>query len=103
MKDFNIKEFDGLVRSDFVGYVWDAIKNAIYKHPDFAKTPYQAISIITEELGELAQAVNDGNKEQAKLELFHVIATCARLYHQYLYLEELEKNTRNYLNKGKEV
>lgn len=98
MKDFNIKEFDGLVRSDFIGYVWDAIKKAIHKHPDFASNPYQAISIITEELGELAQAVNDGNRAQAKLELFHVIATCARLYHQYLYLGELEENTRKQLN-----
>ena len=94
----NCSEWEKLIHSDFMWKVWDNIGSAIQKHPDFAKTPYQAISIITEELGELAQAVNDGNKEQAKLELFHVIATCARLYHQYLYLEELEENTRKQLN-----
>jgi NTP pyrophosphatase (non-canonical NTP hydrolase) len=93
-----MNELERLGMSDFFSCVRGAISHAVTKHPDFAKTPYQAISIITEELGELAQAVNDGNKEQAKLELFHVIATCARLYHQYLYLEELEENARKQLN-----
>ena len=95
-----MNELERLSCSDFFSCVRGSISNAVAKHPDFAKTPYQAISIVTEELGELAQAVNDGNKEQAKLELFHVIATCARLYNMYLYLEELEKNTEKKLNNG---
>jgi len=98
-----MSEMERLIDSDFNTKIWLYIVGAIEKHPDFASNPYQAISIITEELGELAQAVNDGNNEQAKLELFHVIATCARLYHYYLYLKELEDNTNARINNPKEL
>jgi NTP pyrophosphatase (non-canonical NTP hydrolase) len=38
-----------------------AVKHAEQKHPVFADNKYQAISIIGEEFGELAQAVNDND------------------------------------------
>lgn len=55
-----------------------AVKKAETKHPLFAESAYQAISIIGEEFGELAQAVNDKDFERAEAEALDLIATCIR-------------------------
>lgn len=49
------------------------------KHSEFAETNYQIISIATEELGELAQAVNDGKITKTKSEAADLIAVMVRL------------------------
>lgn len=53
------------------------------KHNFFAASSERGISVIGEEFGEMAQAVNDFDKAKAKEEAFHVIATCIR------FVEEL--------------
>lgn len=55
-----------------------AVKHAEQKHPVFADNKYQAISIIGEEFGELAQAVNDNDFDKAEKEALDLIATCIR-------------------------
>lgn len=92
-------EYSRIITSDFTPKILIYLNDAIKRHPDFVKTKQEAISIITEELGELAKEVNDGNAECAKIELFHCIATLLRLYHTYLVDDELEKNTEAFLSK----
>ncbi|TVM31210.1 hypothetical protein [Oceanidesulfovibrio marinus] len=48
------------------------------KHPVFADDMRHAMNLITEELGEAAMALNDGDVPASKDELMHVIVTCAR-------------------------
>lgn len=56
------------------------------KHPVFCKSNEHAVSIITEEVGELAQAVNDNeSKERILEEASHVAVTAIR------FIEELIK------------
>lgn len=59
-----------------------ATKHAEEKHPFFAKNPQHAVSLATEELGEMAKAVNAGNMEQAKAEALDTIAVLVR----FIYL-----------------
>lgn len=49
------------------------------KHPEFAETNYQIISIAAEELGEMAQAVNDGKITKTKSEAADLIVVLIRL------------------------
>lgn len=44
--------------------LFERIKSAEGKHPDFADGIYQGFGRITEELGEAAQAVNHGESEE---------------------------------------
>ena len=48
------------------------------KHPIFAGSLYQAVSIVAEEAGELAQAVNDGDTREALREAAHVAVVAIR-------------------------
>lgn len=66
--------------------VIQATKHAEEKHPFFVENPAQAVSVATEELGEMAEAVNDGNWEQAKAEALDTIAVLVRFIYM---LEEL--------------
>ena len=45
--------------------VIQATTHAEEKHPFFARNPEHAVSLATEELGEMAKAVNDAKWEQA--------------------------------------
>lgn len=56
----------------------NAVRHAEQKHPVFATNKFQAVSIIGEEFGELAQAVNDNDFEKAEAEALDLIATCIR-------------------------
>lgn len=56
----------------------NAVRHAEQKHPVFATNKFQAVSIIGEEFGELAQAVNDNDFEKAEVEALDLIATCIR-------------------------
>lgn len=53
-------------------------RKARKKHPKFAGSCYHIVSIATEELGEMAQAINDGNLEKAKEEALDLIAVLVR-------------------------
>jgi len=63
--------------------VSDSLHEAIHKHPQWETDPRIAVSILTEELGELATAANDfvdgdGNVYQMKAEATHVAAVAIR-------------------------
>lgn len=55
-----------------------ATQHACEKHPFFAKNPEHAVSLATEELGEMAKAINDGNWQQAAAEALDTIAVLVR-------------------------
>jgi len=60
------------------------LEKARAKHPDFApQGRYQAVSVIGEEYGEFAQAVNDGRLADSVDEALDEIATLVR------YIEEV--------------
>ncbi len=57
------------------------LQAAMTKHPKFCGSAYQAVSLIAEELGELAQAVNGDDpdwEDKAVTEAAHVAVTAIR-------------------------
>ena len=54
------------------------VAKARKKHPKFAFSTFQVVSIATEELGEFAQAINDGDLKAADLEARDLIAVLVR-------------------------
>jgi hypothetical protein len=60
-----------------------AMQYAKNKHPEFPLHPGDALSIITEELGELAQAINDKESKDRQIEeAAHVAVTAIRFIEQ---------------------
>lgn len=55
-----------------------AVANACAKHPLFATSAHEVVSLATEELGEFAQAINDNDIEAAKKEALDLIAVLMR-------------------------
>ena len=55
-----------------------AVNKAETKHPVFAESGYQVVSILAEETGEFAQAINDKDFERAESEALDIIAVCIR-------------------------
>ena len=76
---------------NIISDIEQAVANACAKHPLFATSIHEVVSLATEELGEFAQAVNDRNPELAKKEALDLIAVMVR------YLQEAEngKDSRN--------
>ena len=69
-----------------VSFVGEEYAKAKAKHPVFPANPAEGLSIIAEELGELAEAINDmETKDRLKEEAAHVAVTAIR------FIEELEK------------
>lgn len=70
--------------ADAIFLVLDELTKARRKHPDFAISHFHAISLIAEELGELAQEINGeyeccpGWRERAIMEAAHVAVTAIR-------------------------
>ena len=60
-----------------------AVQRARKKHPHFAATAWETVSIAAEELGEFAKAVNEGDASTAHEEALDTIAVLVR------FLEEL--------------
>ncbi len=58
--------------------IFSAIQSATKKHPEFVKTPEQVVSVLGEEFGEFAQAINDKKFDKARQEALDVIAVCCR-------------------------
>lgn len=54
--------------------------HACKKHPVFdqGNGPFFSVSILTEEAGEVAKALNDGNTQHAMKELAQTAAVCLR-------------------------
>lgn len=55
-----------------------AVKKTETKHPVFADSAYQVVSILSEETGEFAQAINDKDFDKAEAEALDLIAVCIR-------------------------
>lgn len=55
-----------------------AVNQAREKHPYFAETNWEAVSLAMEELGEFSKAVNEGKLEQAEEEALDTIAVLVR-------------------------
>lgn len=56
-----------------------AVEHARQKHPFFCGNLPHAVSLATEELGELAKAVNDGNQAEIEGEALDTIAVLVRI------------------------
>ena len=67
---------------NIISDIEQAVANACTKHHRFATSIHEVVSLATEELGELAQAVNDRNPEIDKKEALDLIAVMVR------YLQE---------------
>ena len=61
--------------------IQEAYDHAIQKHPVFdeGKGLYHGVSTLVEEVGEVAMALNDGDRNHAVDEIYQVIAVCLRL------------------------
>ena len=57
-----------------------AVEHAQRKHPDFASNFEHAVSLATEELGELAKAINEGDLKAAQAETLDTIAVQVRIH-----------------------
>ena len=67
-------------------YVLEQLAKAKEKHPEFPANPADGHCIISEEVGELAQAINDKQGiERMREEAAHVAVTAIR------FIEGLEK------------
>lgn len=85
--------FDIWSEDSVFGVLGHEMHEAKLKHPDFTPSLSGAVSIITEELGELAQVINDKLadlndscasptwREQAMIEAAHVAVTAIRTMH----------------------
>ena len=73
---------------NIISDIEQAVANACAKHPLFATSIHEVVSLATEELGEFAQAVNDRNQELSKKEALDLIAVMVR------YLQEEKQNKR---------
>lgn len=67
---------------NIISDIEQAVANARAKHPIFATSTHEVVSLATEELGEFAQAVNDRNQELAKKEALDLIAVMVRYLHE---------------------
>lgn len=48
------------------------------KHPVFCKSTAEIVCLLVEEIGEMAQAINDGDQMKAKMEALDSIAVLIR-------------------------
>ena len=69
-------------------------ESAKEKHPIFAGSLYQAVSIVAEELGAFAQAVNDGDTDEALTEAAVDYARARNVFTQ------LKEQSLHYLKKA---
>ena len=77
------------LNKDTIFDIEQAVANACAKHPLFATSTHEVVSLATEELGEFAQAINDRNPELAKKEALDLIAVMVR------YLQKAENVSTN--------
>ena len=63
----------------------EALAHARVEHPRWPANEFEAMCIITEEVGEIAQALNDGDLGRAREEAGHVLATVIRFLEEGAY------------------
>lgn len=68
-----------------------AVEHAKAKHPYFCENLPHAVSLATEELGELAKAVNDGKQAEIEAEALDTIAVLVRMIELVNDLSEPER------------
>lgn len=54
------------------------LQKARKKHPVFCKSTADMVCLLVEEIGEMAQAINDGYQMKAKMEALDAIAVLIR-------------------------
>lgn len=69
-----------------------SVQHAKEKHPVFCANAYQAISILTEEVGELAKAMNDADLKQVEYEALDTIAVLVRIIEDFPEVYPWPKN-----------
>ena len=69
---------------NIISDIEQAVANACAKHPLFATSTHEVVSLATEELGEFAQAINDNDIEAAKREALDLIAVLMRFLGGYI-------------------
>jgi hypothetical protein len=81
-EDWQCRPESGNAASKIIQAEYNKAKN---KHPEFPANPAEALCIIAEELGELAQAIND-KEEKTRLieEAAHVAVTATRFIEENL-------------------
>ena len=62
-----------------IGEIEEAIQKADDKHGEIPDDIYHQVTILTEELGEVAMASLDGDLDGYREELFDLIAPCIRI------------------------
>ena len=72
------------LNKDTISDIEQAVANACAKHPLFATSTHEVVSLATEELGEFAQAINDNDIEAAKREALDLIAVLMRFLGGYI-------------------
>lgn len=70
------------------------IMNAKTKHPIFAKTPHHALCILAEEVGEIAQELNNPTLDVKayRTEILQVMVVCQRMLEQDLSNEFVQES-----------
>lgn len=82
-------ENDTVVRSNKIDVAWgglqvkSAYEYACNKHPVFPKNPHAALSILVEEVGEMAEALNEGDMAGALFEAAQVGAVIQRFLEEF--------------------
>lgn len=66
------------MRQNTIDLIDFAVKQARKKHPHFADNAHHIVSLATEELGEFAQSINDGDIKKAEREALDLIAVLVR-------------------------
>lgn len=56
----------------------EAVAYARKKHPVWPENSFEQLAVITEELGEISQAINDQDLEKARHEAYQTIDTLIR-------------------------
>lgn len=64
----------------FLELVQAEMERTIELYDDRSKDPYQWLSILVEEVGEIAKGLNENSREQTKLELIQAANACLCMY-----------------------
>lgn len=71
------------MKPELMNNIIKAVQHAKEKHPVFCVNAWHAISLATEELGELAKAMNDADLKQVELEALDTIAVLVRIIENF--------------------
>ena len=72
-------QFDNIQDQLAVQLILTELENARKKHPDFTNNPFLQLSILVEEVGEVAKDLNDKELQKAVKEMAQVAAVIIRM------------------------